>query len=130
MSAYEYDPVHRPRHYNTHPSGVECIRVSRHLPGNLANAWKYIYRHRAKGAAKRDLEKACWYLRDQARHLGPAGDILPDLVLADALEIIDHEPDHRLQEAMRTIIVNLNTSQLERAAQLVEAVITDLEQAA
>lgn len=119
------DLVNNPAHYKNE-SGVECIEVSRHLPGNLANAWKYIYRHRMKGQPVQDLKKAAWYLRDQAKHLGPAGDRIPDRVLADALAIIDHEPDHRLKDAMTAILIALNTSAYETAAQNIEAVIREI----
>lgn len=57
------DPVDHPVHYNSHPSGVECVDVAEHMGFNLGNALKYIWRADHKGNAIEDLEKASWYLR-------------------------------------------------------------------
>lgn len=58
------DPVHRPKHYNSHPSGIECIEVTRHMSFNLGNAMKYVWRADLKNGIE-DLEKAIWYLNDE-----------------------------------------------------------------
>lgn len=56
------DPVNHPKHYNAHPSGVECIEVVEHMNFNLGNAIKYLWRADEKGAPLVDLEKARWYI--------------------------------------------------------------------
>jgi hypothetical protein len=58
------EAVNHPLHYNVHPSGVECIDVVEHMPFNLGNAVKYIWRHGLKPGVKaiEDLKKARWYL--------------------------------------------------------------------
>ncbi len=61
-SAPPHDPVNRPKHYTTHPSGVECITVTEHMNFCLGNAMKYIWRAGEKGDALEDLKKARWYL--------------------------------------------------------------------
>lgn len=72
------DPVNSPQHYTSHPSGIECIQVTRHFNFNRGNAIKYIWRARGKTDAIQDLEKAIWYLRDEiARIVG--GEINDDL---------------------------------------------------
>ena len=58
----KHDPVNRPAHYTSHPSGVECITVAEHFGFNLGNVLKYIWRAEEKGAPLQDLEKAAWYL--------------------------------------------------------------------
>ena len=63
------DPVNHPSHYNSHPSGVECITVTRHMNFNLGNAVKYIWRAGEKGNIIQDLEKAVWYLNDEIQRL-------------------------------------------------------------
>jgi hypothetical protein len=60
-----HDPVNHPQHYTTHPSGVECIQVTRHMGFNLGNAIKYIWRADLKDDAVKDLKKARWYLDDE-----------------------------------------------------------------
>ena len=37
--------VNHPKHYNSHPSGVECIDVVEVLSFNVGNAIKYLWRH-------------------------------------------------------------------------------------
>lgn len=59
------DPVEHPAHYTRHPSGVECIQITRHMGFNLGNAMKYIWRADLKGNALEDLKKARWYLDDE-----------------------------------------------------------------
>lgn len=56
------DAVNNPRHYNSHPSGVECITVAEHFNFCLGNALKYIWRAGEKGDKIEDLKKARWYL--------------------------------------------------------------------
>lgn len=79
----EHDPVNHPKHYTQHPSGVECITITRHMNFNLGNTMKYIWRAGLKGEAPtiQDLEKARWYLddeitrrRQEALREGPAND--------------------------------------------------------
>ena len=57
--------VEHPRWYNGHPSGIECIEIIEHLPCNLANAVKYIWRYGLKQSSDpiRDLRSADWYVR-------------------------------------------------------------------
>ena len=69
--------VEHPQHYNSHPSGIECIEITRHMDFNLGNVLKYIWRHGQKkndneGVLEKaidDLEKASWYLNDEIRRL-------------------------------------------------------------
>ena len=66
--------INHPLHYNSHPSGIECIEVARHMSFNLGNVIKYIWRHGKKlsetnpdqlSNAIEDLEKAAWYLQNE-----------------------------------------------------------------
>ena len=57
------EAVNHPKHYTSHPSGVECIQVTEHMCFNLGNAIKYIWRADLKGKTIEDLEKAIWYVR-------------------------------------------------------------------
>ena len=71
------DAVQHPRHYTSHPSGVECITITQHMGFCLGNAIKYIWRADLKNDAIEDLEKARWYIeREIARRKGgdPATD--------------------------------------------------------
>ena len=63
----KHDPVAHPSHYTSHPSGIECIKITRHMNFNLGNVVKYIWRAGLKDSAPslQDLEKAAWYLADE-----------------------------------------------------------------
>lgn len=65
------DNVNHPKHYNSHPAGIECIDVVRHMNFNLGNAIKYIWRAGLKEADKniQDLEKAKWYIDNEIDRL-------------------------------------------------------------
>lgn len=56
------DPINNPKHYTSHPSGIECIQVTEHMSLNLGNAIKYLWRADEKGAPLEDLKKAAWYI--------------------------------------------------------------------
>ena len=56
------DNVDHPKHYNAHPSGVECITVVEHMTFNVGNAIKYLWRADHKNGLE-DLRKAAWYIQ-------------------------------------------------------------------
>ena len=60
-----HDPVNHPKHYTEHPSGIECIQVTRHFNFCLGNAIKYIWRADLKNDAVEDLRKAIWYIQEE-----------------------------------------------------------------
>lgn len=77
-----YDDVNHPRHYTSHPSGVECISITEHMNFNIGNAVKYLWRAGIKGEAKtvgdmgnaklkhiEDLKKAAWYVNREIERL-------------------------------------------------------------
>lgn len=59
----EPDLVNHPPHYR-HPSGIQCIEVSRLCHGDMSAAIQYIWRYDTKGNPVEDLRKARWYLCD------------------------------------------------------------------
>lgn len=61
------DPINHPKHYTSHPSGVECIEITQHMGFNLGNAMKYIWRADLKGNAIQDIEKAIRYLNQEIK---------------------------------------------------------------
>lgn len=73
----KYNNVDHPRHYTSHPSGVECIEITRHYNFDIGNAIKYLWRAGLKddaGMTQRektieDLEKAIWYIEDYIAEL-------------------------------------------------------------
>ena len=69
--AASVDSVNHPKHYTTHPSGVECIEITEHMTFNLGNAVKYIWRSSLKGKQLEDLRKARWYIDREIQRLAP-----------------------------------------------------------
>jgi|2_EtaG_2_1085320.scaffolds.fasta_scaffold00119_37 hypothetical protein len=61
--------VDHPKHYNSHPTGIECIDIVRHYNFNIGNVIKYVWRAGLKDGENnlKDLEKALWYLQDEIK---------------------------------------------------------------
>lgn len=65
------DPVNHPSHYVAHPSGIECIEITRHHDFTIGNAIKYLWRAGLKDSDNevQDLKKAIWYIQDKINQL-------------------------------------------------------------
>jgi len=63
------DTVNNPKHYTSHPSGVECIEITEHMSFNLGNAVKYVWRASLKGKEVEDLRKARWYIDREIKRI-------------------------------------------------------------
>jgi Protein of unknwon function (DUF3310) len=61
----DYDNVTNPKHYNSHPSGIECIDIAAHHNFNIGNAIKYLWRAGLKNnnSNEQDIRKAMQYLQ-------------------------------------------------------------------
>ena len=59
----EDDFINYPKHYNTCKIQPIDVIEDWKLDFRLANSVKYIQRHLHKGSAKKDLEKAIWYIQ-------------------------------------------------------------------
>ena len=68
-----FDPITRPKHYASHPSGVECITVTEHMNFCVGNAIKYLWRAGLKGSHLEDLKKARWYVDREIARLEKIG---------------------------------------------------------
>lgn len=72
----EHNNVSHPSHYTSHPSGVECITITRHMSFNLGNVIKYLWRAGLKDGQPtlQDLKKAAWYLNDEIKKIEAEND--------------------------------------------------------
>jgi len=69
------DVISHPKHYTSHPSGVECIQITEHMGFNLGCALKYIWRCDLKRDAIEDLRKAVWYIeREINKRMGESNE--------------------------------------------------------
>lgn len=71
------DNVNHPKHYTSHPSGIECIDITEHYDFCVGNAIKYLWRAGLKKSTEKsetekeieDLEKAKWYIDRKINNL-------------------------------------------------------------
>ena len=65
------DIVNHPKHYRSHPSGIEAIQVTEHFNFNVGNAMKYLWRAGIKDPACeiQDLRKAVFYIEREILRL-------------------------------------------------------------
>lgn len=71
------DKVNHPKHYTSHPSGVECIDITKHYCFEVGNSIKYLWRcglKQEEGMTSsekeiEDLEKAKWYIDSRIKTL-------------------------------------------------------------
>lgn len=71
------DSVNHPKHYTSHPSGVECIQITECHNFCIGNAIKYLWRAGLKSDADKsgtqkeveDLEKAAWYIQREIQRI-------------------------------------------------------------
>ena len=69
MGEKRNDNVNQPSHYTSHPSGVECIDITRHYGFDIGNSIKYLWRCGLKAEngmqiiekETEDVCKAIWY---------------------------------------------------------------------
>ncbi len=102
----EFDVVEKPKHYNSHPSGLEAIDLCEHLSFNTGNAVKYIWRAGLKNDEAEDLKKALWYIKRERAliKLYEQEPPLPRMDLENTLlairvlirKIVAAEPEHGL----------------------------------
>lgn len=66
-----HDPINHPKHYTSHPSGIETIGITHHMNFNRGNAIKCLMRAGLKDPAKEveDLQKAARYIQDEIKRL-------------------------------------------------------------
>ena len=63
------DSVNHPKHYNSHPSGIECIEITQHMDFLIGNAIKYLWRCGMKDDDIQELKKAIWYIERKIKLL-------------------------------------------------------------
>ena len=97
------DPI-SPDHYENHPEGVACIKITQHFPGNLSNAIKYIWRseNMSKKLALRDLRKAkkCLEYEIERVESGPERTLYQPFQGYQRPEVLAHDNTQR-SEAVR-----------------------------
>lgn len=125
------DPVHRPSHYCSHPSKVETIEITRHLPFNHGCVLKYVMRREGKEHL-RSLQSALWYLEDL--YTQPALRASPrEVRLLEGLfdQVLLHEPNQsakKFYRAFYSLLLNQCYSTHHRTKGALELLITEAMQ--
>lgn len=101
------DNVNHPKHYTSHPSGVEAIEITRWLRGPYSNAFKYVFRgwDGLKDDPIEDLQKSIWYLND-AEKFPDDGGMLPPDANARLWEYYEAEQSEEKKECLGCIIIS------------------------
>lgn len=75
MKSPQFDPITKPKHYNSHPSGIECIEITQHHDFCTGNAIKYLWRQGLKDGENSvtDLKKAVWYIERKIKQIENSG---------------------------------------------------------
>jgi len=63
----EFNEIQRAKHYNNHPSGVECGEISWEMTATLCQAFQYGWRYYEKGDPAKDLRKMLFYVRREQK---------------------------------------------------------------
>lgn len=62
----EHHEIDKAKHYNNHPSGVECGEISWQMTPALCQAFQYGWRYYEKGDPAKDLRKMLFYVNKEA----------------------------------------------------------------
>lgn len=132
LTDIEWVEVNKPSHYNSHPSGLECIQFTTHMNFNLGNAFKYLWRAGLKGSIKVDLSKALYYLKAERNRL----DDYHSVQVLSRDKVFDHLDDVLVHfesmqaEVMRCMVVAQfipNTYNVNTVISYLEAYIDNIE---
>lgn len=101
-----HDPVDHPKHYTSHPSGVEIIELTEGMGFCLGNAVKYLSRAPYKGKHLEDLQKCAWYIRREMDRR-TRGVWMVSLLDERRAHVFrkwrDGEPDEKVREAVSAL---------------------------
>lgn len=115
--------VYSPKHYTSHPSGIECIDITRHMNFNLGNAVKYLWRNGLKDGqpAVQDLEKAIWYIQDEIIRM--ENDTVQQRINEIGYDIVNYLADE--SKADKMLFLDTETTGLDDKAQVIQLAIID-----
>jgi len=64
----DFNEIQKAKHYNNHPSGVECGEISWQMTAALCQAFQYGWRYHEKGDPVKDLNKMLFYVRYERKN--------------------------------------------------------------
>lgn len=116
------DNVDHPKHYTSHPNGVECIDIVLRLPFGLGCVIKYLWRAGMKGSRVEDLQKAMYYMKKAPLYC-------VDTVRHDLIQrVLEHENNEVLQKILRKISLGSHSIYMtEELIEILQRQINDLQ---
>lgn len=94
------DKINNPKHYTSHPSGIECIEVTQFHDFCIGNAIKYLWRAGLKDEdlTIEDLKKAIWYITKKIDMLRT--EKINSLIKDELLKLQDMEEDEIIKNTI------------------------------
>jgi transcriptional regulator with XRE-family HTH domain len=114
------DVVNHPKHYTSHPSGIEAFEVARHMDFPLGSVWKYVFRHQHKGRPVEDVDKALWYASTLTERPSPTARTFDDLITP----VLASEPSPAVRSVLAAIVYAHNKDYEAAPQALVDALHT------
>ena len=130
----EFDDIKKPKHYNSHPSGIQCKEINGDMPFFLGSCVKYIWRAGLKdeNPAMKDLLKAKEYLLFEKERLEKCGykkrfiiDIDETELISNFEKVIESTENANVKKFYMRIIYLLYS--VEDLIECVDAIIKDYE---
>lgn len=116
--------INRPKHYTSHPSGVECIDIIVNFPFGLGCIIKYLWRAGLKNSNSRveDLQKAMYYMKKAPLYC-------VDTVRHDLIQrVLEHENNEVLQKILKKISLGSHSIYMtEELIEILQRQINDLQ---
>lgn len=113
--------VDHPKHYNTHPSGIECVEIIRSMLFNTGCVYKYLFRFNDKDGAK-DIQKAKWYMDDFVKNTAFLDRRPSQRVLEKMLLVFNAEQDKDLKLVWGAFLSYMQNPRMSRLKELQKAV--------
>jgi len=115
-----------PQHYKSHPSGIECIEIRRHLTSNRADAIKYLWRLGKKDDSNQELQKAIWYLNDEFNYFAGIVEYTPFVtkLLYSKLDKLGLYQSEQQIELFNLIVFG-DAKRLKRAIKIIEDMLDE-----
>ena len=115
-----------PKHYKSHPSGIECIEIRRLLTSNRSDAIKYLWRLGQKDDSNQELRKAIWYLNDEFNYFAGIVEYTPFVTkpLDSKLDKLGLYQSEKQIELFNLIVFG-DAKRLKRAITIIEGMLDE-----
>ena len=104
--------VNHPKHYTSHPSGVECIDVNESMNYCIGNSYKYLIRDGLKHHDPFiDIDKSIWYIQREIERRSQNKSF--EKYAADAAKIAEASPKWQGDALFELFLASIETGDTE-----------------